>query len=64
MLRQDFFLDGVQLAGPGGAWLVDVPVASTLAPVPEPAAAWLLAAGLASIAWWRRGARPTQRRGA
>lgn len=56
VLRQTFFLDGVQLAGPGGSWVVDVPITSSLAPVPEPAAAWLLAAGLAGLGW-RRGLR-------
>ena len=46
VLRQEFWLDGILSAGPGGNWLIDVPVFSTLAPVPEPATALMLALGL------------------
>jgi hypothetical protein len=49
VLRQAFWLDGNQLGGPGGAWVVDVPVVSTLAPVPEPASLLLMAAGLLAL---------------
>ncbi|MCE9558420.1 MAG: PEP-CTERM sorting domain-containing protein [Armatimonadetes bacterium] len=48
---QRFFLDGVQLSGPGGNWVVDVPVTSFMdtTPVPEPGS--LLALGVAGIAF-------------
>jgi hypothetical protein len=36
-LRQHFWLDGVYQSGPGGNWVVDVPVASFISQVPEPA---------------------------
>jgi hypothetical protein len=36
-LRQYFFLDGVYLNGPGGNWVIDVPVDSFISEVPEPA---------------------------
>lgn len=41
-LRQRFDVDGVQLAGPGGIWVVDVPVTTFATVVPEPASACLL----------------------
>jgi hypothetical protein len=37
-LRQHFFLDGIYDSGPGGPWVVDVPVDSFITEVPEPAA--------------------------
>lgn len=35
-LRQVFFLDGIYNGGPGGTWVIDVPVISFFTPVPEP----------------------------
>ena len=52
-LRQRFDLDGVQQAGPGGIWTVDVPVTTT-AQVPEPTALALGALALGGTAIWRR----------
>lgn len=48
-LRQVFDLDGVYFSGPGGTWLVDVPVLSGIAAVPEPATAALLLLGGAGL---------------
>lgn len=35
-LRQTFFLDGQYFNGPGGNWVIDVPVTSYVTVVPEP----------------------------
>lgn len=52
-LRQTFFIDGVQLAGPGGTWIVDVPVETSINVVPEPStlasAAGALIVGLGAV---------------
>lgn len=55
-VQQRFQLDGVQLTGPGGAWVVDVPIDSFLqaTPVPEPASALMFAAGGLALVWARR----------
>jgi hypothetical protein len=46
-LRQTFFLDGTQINGPGGPWVIDVPVMSFVTGVvPEPTAAVLLSFGI------------------
>jgi hypothetical protein len=42
-LRQHFWLDGVYQSGPGGNWVVDVPVDSFITQVPEPATLGVLA---------------------
>jgi hypothetical protein len=36
-LRQHFELDGFHISGPGGLWILDVPVETYANPVPEPA---------------------------
>jgi len=41
-LRQVFQLDGIYLGGPGGNWIVDVPVYTTATVVPEPSTFALL----------------------
>ncbi|TWT40914.1 hypothetical protein RAS1_36010 [Phycisphaerae bacterium RAS1] len=46
-LRQRFDVDGVYLGGPGGIWVVDVPVTTIATVIPEPATASLLGLGLA-----------------
>jgi len=38
-LRQQFQLDGVQLSGVGGQWLLDLPLTTDIIPVPEPGSA-------------------------
>lgn len=35
-LHQTFFLDGIYFSGPGGTWVIDVPVTSFVTVVPEP----------------------------
>jgi MYXO-CTERM domain-containing protein len=52
-LRQEFVVDGVYQAGPGGIWTVDVPVTTT-AQVPEPTAAGLGGLALGALLVWRR----------
>ena len=54
-VQQRLHLDGVQLSGAGGTWVVDVPLTSFLqaSPVPEPASAGLFAAGAAMLLAWR-----------
>lgn len=44
-LRQRFDLDGVQINGPGGVWIVDVPATTFATAVPEPSSLALAAAG-------------------
>lgn len=58
-LRQQFFLDGIYNGGPGGNWIVDVPVATFAFVVPEPPTAVLLGLGFAVAVLWRpvRGTR-------
>lgn len=56
-LRQVFDLDGVYTGGPGGVWVVDVPLYSSLAAVPEPASLLLWAAGMGLLAGRLRGRR-------
>ncbi len=56
-LHQRFQVDGIYLSGPGGAWVVDVPVTTIATLVPEPSStvlAGLALAGLAGCAHWRR----------
>jgi hypothetical protein len=57
-LRQTFFVDGTQINGPGGQWIIDVPVMSFVTTaVPEPASVGLLsfAVVLALLVRRRRG---------
>lgn len=53
-LRQRFDVDGVYLSGPGGNWVVDVPVTTTATVVPEPSSMVLAGLGLAALAAWAR----------
>lgn len=46
-LRQTFMLDGLQFAGPGGTWIVDVPLETSINVVPEPSTLLLSASGVA-----------------
>lgn len=48
-LRQTFMLDGVQFAGPGGIWIVDVPLETSINVVPEPSTLLLSASGVAFV---------------
>ena len=48
-VRQVFDLDGVYLGGPGGNWVVDVPAASDIKAVPEPAVYALMSLGLLAL---------------
>ena len=48
-VRQVFDLDGVYLGGPGGNWVVDVPAASDIHAVPEPAVYALMLLGLLAL---------------
>ncbi|MEZ6192339.1 MAG: PEP-CTERM sorting domain-containing protein [Phycisphaerales bacterium] len=54
-LVQDFELDGSKLTGPGGTWIIDLPLSSEIIFVPEPGSAALFALGLAGLG--RRGGR-------
>lgn len=54
-LRQRFDLDGVQISGPGGNWIIDVPVTTTAEVVPEPSSIVLAGLGVVGLlAWGRR----------
>lgn len=54
-VRQVFDLDGIQLSGPGGNWIVDFPVSTVVNGVPEPTTMLLLATGLVAVIRRRRG---------
>jgi len=56
-LRQRFDLDGIQSAGPGGTWTIDVPVTTSLNAVPEPATMAAFAFGFGALLKQRRRAR-------
>ena len=49
-LRQRFELDGVQLSGIGGEWLIDLPLISEVIIIPEPASALLVLGGIGLFA--------------
>ena len=58
VLRQHFFVDGVVLSGPGGNWIIDVPLESQVtsdpSAIPEPSS-WLLAgSGILLCGWTAR----------
>lgn len=59
VMRQEFVLFGDYLGGPGGNWVVDVPITTTLSAVPE-APVWLMlaSAGLLRLPGWMRRRRP------
>jgi hypothetical protein len=48
-LRQVWQLDGVQLSGIGGQWLIDLPLTSEVVEIPEPAGILLLLCGLTFV---------------
>ncbi len=56
VVRQRFVLDGIYNSGPGGVWLIDVPVTTVVTAVPEPSTYALLItlAGVAGFAIYRR----------
>ena len=58
-LRQRFDVDGIYDSGPGGSWVVDVPVSTFATVVPEPSTMLLGGLGfLGLILWaWRKRAR-------
>jgi hypothetical protein len=51
-LRQSWVLDGTKLSGPGGLWIIDLPLESGI--VPEPATAWSLVTAIGIVAIRRR----------
>lgn len=55
VMRQAFVLFGDYANGPGGNWVVDVPITTTLTAVPE-APIWLMFASAGALGWlrWRR----------
>lgn len=52
-LRQVFWLDGIYNGGPGGNWVIDVPVTSFITVVPEPSTYALLGSAAICLAGWR-----------
>jgi hypothetical protein len=63
-LMQHFFVDAVYTSGPGGNWVIDVPLSSRAfavqGTIPEPSSGLLAAAGLVggiAVTWRRRGLR-------
>ena len=48
-LRQHFVLDGIYFSGPGGNWIIDVPLESTVEIVPEPSSMVLSGLGLVGL---------------
>jgi hypothetical protein len=54
-LRQHFELDGVQLSGPGGLWILDVPLETYV--TPEPASIGALLIGMVAVLRRRRSRR-------
>jgi len=52
-LRQLFQLDGIYLGGPGGNWIVDVPVRTTANVVPEPSTFAMLGTACVALLGYR-----------
>jgi hypothetical protein len=53
-LRQAFFLDGIYTIGPGGNWVIDVPVTTFVTVVPEPSSLIIAVVGICGIIVVRR----------
>lgn len=53
-LRQSWVLDGTKLSGPGGLWIIDLPLESGILFVPEPGSAALLLVGAIGLVAARR----------
>ncbi|MGD9633126.1 MAG: hypothetical protein AB7G28_03805 [Pirellulales bacterium] len=53
-LRQTWVLDGTKLSGPGGLWIIDLPLESGVWLVPEPGTAALAACAVGLLAVRRR----------
>jgi hypothetical protein len=53
-LRQRFELDGAQLTGIGGQWVLDLPLTTDVTPVPEPTSFLAVLGGIGLIAFRRR----------
>jgi hypothetical protein len=49
-LRQRFELDGAQLTGIGGQWILDLPLTTDVIPVPEPASVLTVLGGIGLLA--------------
>ncbi len=56
VVRQRFTLDGVYNSGPGGVWLIDVPVTTVVTAIPEPStyAMMVILVGVTGIVVYRR----------
>jgi len=53
-LRQRFDLDGIQFSGPGGQWIIDMPLTTTVNIIPEPATFAAVGTGLVGLFLRRR----------
>ena len=60
-LRQQFDVDGIYQSGPGGNWVVDVPVTTIATVVPEPSSIALGGLGMAALLYWGKPAAADKR---